>query len=230
MSTILIIEDDNDINGMLSKLLEKNGYETKSAYSGTEGVLLHGPDIDLVLLDLMLPGKSGEQIIGELKGKHNVPVIVMSALSAVEKKLDLFELGASDYVTKPFDNAELLARIRVRLAEAKGGGSTSAAGSVKTLRFRDIELDTEAHRAYCRGEELDLSAQEYKLLSTLMENPKRTYTKSMLFELVWDDESVGDENTLNVHISKIRKKLKTISPDAEYIETVWGVGYRMMKE
>ena len=228
MSTILIIEDDNDINGMLSKLLEKNGYETKSAYSGTEGVLLHGPDIDLVLLDLMLPGKSGEQIIGELKEKHNVPVIVTSALSDVEKKLDLFELGASDYVTKPFDNTELLARIRVRLAEA-GRGAGASAGNNKTLRFRDIELDSEAHRAYCKGEELELSAQEYKLLSTLMENPKRTYTKSMLFELVWDDESVGDENTLNVHISKIRKKLKTISPDAEYIETVWGVGYRMMK-
>ncbi len=228
MSTVLIIEDDNDINGMLSKLLWNNGYKTKSAYSGTEGVLLHGEDVDLVLLDLMLPGKSGEQIIGELKEKHNVPVIVMSALSDVGKKLDLFELGASDYVTKPFDNAELLARIRVRLAEAKRGGAPDA-GSIKTLKFGDIELDTEAHRAYCKGEEIELSAQEYKLLSTLMENPRRTYTKSMLFELVWDDENVGDDNTLNVHISKIRKKLKKADPDAEYIETIWGVGYRMYK-
>ena len=233
MSKILIIEDDNDINEMLTKLLTGNGYETVSAYSGTEGLLLHSADTSLVLLDLMLPGKSGEEIIGELKAKHDVPVIVTSALSDVNKKLDLFSLGASDYVTKPFDNAELLARIRVRLAEsARTGGSTSggAGNDAAVLKFRDIKLDTDAHRAYCKDEELDLSAQEYKLLSTLMENPKRTYTKSMLFELVWDDETVGDENTLNVHISKIRKKLKGICPDTEYIETVWGVGYRMMKE
>ena len=223
MSRILIIEDDNDINAMLAKLLAGAGYETKSAFSGTEGVLLHGGDVDLVLLDLMLPGKSGEEIIGELKKKRDVPVIVTSALSDVDKKINLFSLGASDYVTKPFDNAELLARIRVRLNEA----GRAAGAAMPTLKFRDIELDTDAHRAFVRDEELELSAQEYKLLSTLMENPKRTYTKSMLFELVWDDDTVGDENTLNVHISKIRKKIKAICPEEEYIETVWGVGYRM---
>lgn len=224
MSKILIVEDDNDINNMLRKLLGSNGYETVSAYSGTEALLLFDESIDLVLLDLMLPGKSGEEIIGELKAKKNVPVIVSSAIGDVNKKVDLFALGASDYVTKPFDNTELLARIKVRLAEAAGnaGGRTEA----KSLKYGNIEMDLFEHRVYVCGEEIELSAQEFKLLQTLLENPGRTYTKSMLFDLVWNDDNVGDDNTLNVHISKVRKKLKAADPDTEYIETVWGVGYR----
>ena len=225
MSKILIIEDDNDINNMLRKLLGANGYETVSAYSGTEALLLFDESIDLVLMDLMLPGKSGEEIIGELKAKKNVPVIVASAIGSVEKKVDLFALGASDYVTKPFDNSELLARIKVRLCEAAGAAGIKA--KKETLRFENIEMDIYEHRVYMKGTEIELSAQEFKLLQTLMENPGRTYTKSMLFDLVWNEENVGDDNTLNVHISKIRKKLKAIDPEREYIETVWGVGYRM---
>lgn len=231
MKKILIIEDDNDINAMLAKLLSQNGYETVSAYSGTEALLLNDESIDLILMDLMLPGKSGEEIIGELKAKKNVPVIVASAISDTDKKVDLFTLGASDYVTKPFDNMELLARIRVRLAEAeRNAGGKSSNDKTGILCFRDIKLDTVEHRVFLAGEEIELSAQEFKLLATLMENPKRTYTKSMLFDMVWDDENVGDDNTLNVHISKIRKKLKKADPDAEYIETIWGVGYRMQKK
>lgn len=229
MYKILIIEDDNDINNMLKKLLRSNGYDTVSAFSGTEALLLCDDSIDLILMDLMLPGKSGEEIIGELKEKKNVPVIVASAISSTDKKVDLFALGASDYVTKPFDNSELLARIKVRLSEAAGN---SSAGKPKreNLCFDDIEIDTYEHRVYMKESEIELSAQEFKLLQTLMENPGRTYTKSMLFDLVWNDENVGDDNTLNVHISKIRKKLKAIDPDREYIETVWGVGYRMCRK
>ncbi len=229
MYKILIIEDDNDINNMLKKLLRSNGYDTVSAFSGTEALLLCNDSIDLILMDLMLPGKSGEEIIRELKEKKNVPIIVASAISSTDKKVDLFALGASDYVTKPFDNSELLARIKVRLAEAAGN---SSAGKPKreNLCFDDIVIDTYEHRVYMKGSEIELSAQEFKLLQTLMENPGRTYTKSMLFDLVWNDENVGDDNTLNVHISKIRKKLKAIDPDREYIETVWGVGYRMCRK
>ncbi|MBQ9895083.1 MAG: response regulator transcription factor [Ruminococcus sp.] len=223
--TILIIEDDNDINNMLSLMLKSNGYSTISAYSGTEGLLVHGDDVDLILLDLMLPGKSGEDIIVDLKKKHNVPIIVMSAIHDIGKKVDLFELGADDYITKPFHNDELLARIAVRMRRGAVSGETAN----EKLTYKNIVLDKTEMSAECCGKSLDLSKHEFSLLSMLMENPSRTCTKSLIYDTVWDYENSADDNTLNVHISKLRKKLKECDPDNEYIETVWGIGYRMKK-
>ena len=225
MNTILIIEDDTEINRMLSALLGKHGYATVSAYSGTEGVLVHGGNIDLVLLDLMLPGRGGEEIIGELKAKHNVPVIVLSAVWDVNKKVDLFALGADDYVTKPFHNEELLARIAARLRNAGDQGKAP-----KCVAFRDIEIDRSNFTAKCAGRQMELSRHEFELLSLLVENSHRTCTKSMIYDHVWDDENSADDNTLNVHISKLRKKLKECHPGTEYIETVWGIGYRLKRK
>lgn len=225
MKTILIIEDNTEINHMLSVLLNKHGYTTVSAYSGTEGVLVHSAEIDLVLLDLMLPGRSGEEIIADLKKKHNVPVIVLSAVCDVRKKVDLFALGADDYVTKPFHNDELIARIEARLRGASGETEAS-----KRLTFRDIEIDKSNFEAKCAGRQMELSKHEFDLLCLLLENPNRTCTKSIIYDHVWDDENSADDNTLNVYVSKLRKKLKECNPEAEYIETVWGIGYRMKKE
>lgn len=222
--TILIIEDDTEINHMLQILLGQQGYSTVSAYSGTEGILIHGAEVDLILLDLMLPGRSGEDIIKELKQKHSVPVIILSAVHDVNKKVDLFALGADDYVTKPFHNEELLARIDARLRD----GSGPAAPII--LTYKDIELNRENFSATCAGKQLDLSRHEFGILCLLMENPSRVCTKSMIYDRVWDYESSADsadDNTLNVHISKLRKRLKECSPNAEYIETVWGIGYRL---
>lgn len=221
---ILIIEDDTDINSMLQVLLKQNGYETLSAYSGTEGILVHSEDIDLILLDLMLPGRSGEEIIRELKEKHNVPVIVTSAIHAVDKKVDLFSLGADDYVTKPFHNEELLARIAARLRNPAEENAASA-----RLAYKEIELDKSNFSVSCCGQPVELSKHEFELLRLLMENPKRTCTKALIYDTVWDYENSADDNTLNVHISKIRKKLKSCNPEADYIETVWGIGYRLKK-
>lgn len=225
MKTILIIEDDNDINQMLSKLLSRSGYETVSAYSGTEGLLVHGKKVDLILLDLMLPGKSGEEIIGELKAKKNVPIIVMSAISSVEKKVDLLMLGADDYITKPFSNDELLARIAVRLRAAAGSQATEN----KSLTYKAIEINPDDFTATCGGVDMDLSRHEFLLLKLLVENPTRTCTKSMIYDNVWDYEDSADDNTLNVHISKLRKKIKELNGGEDYIETVWGIGYRLKK-
>ncbi|MBR3268246.1 MAG: response regulator transcription factor [Oscillospiraceae bacterium] len=225
MKTILIIEDDPEINDMLRILLRQNGYQTVSAFSGTEGLLVYGPEIDLILLDLMLPGKSGEEIIAELKAKHGVPVIVTSAIHDVSKKVDLFSRGADDYVTKPFHNDELLARIAVRI---RSSGDTAGQGS-SILTYRDLTLNKEDFTVTCAGRNADLSRHEFALMQMLMENPNRTCTKSMIYDKVWDYESSGDDNTLNVHISKIRKKLKDCNPGADYIETVWGIGYRLKK-
>lgn len=224
--TILIIEDDTEINHMLQILLGQQGYSTVSAFSGTEGILVHDGKIDLILLDLMLPGRSGEDIIKELKQKHNVPVIVISAVHDVNKKVDLFALGADDYVTKPFHNEELLARVGARLRDDTGSPTS------KTLTYKDIELNQENFSARCAGMPLELSRHEFGLLRLLMENPTRVCTKSMIYDHVWDYETSADsadDNTLNVHISKLRKKLKECNTDTEYIETVWGIGYRLKK-
>lgn len=220
--TILIIEDDTDINNMLQILLRQNGYDTISAYSGTEGVLVHNEKVSLILLDLMLPGRSGEDIIRELKEKYSVPVIVMSAIHDVGKKVDLFELGADDYVTKPFNNDELIARIAVRLRNVSAESSAS-----EKLTYKGIVLDKSDFSVSCCGQSVKLSKLEFDLLRLLMEQPGRTCTKALIYDTVWDYENSADDNTLNVHISKIRKKLKACDPDSEYIETVWGIGYRL---
>ena len=196
LKTILIVEDDKDINEMLQKVLKINGYNIKSAYSGTEALLLHNSDVELIILDLMLPGKSGEEIINELKQIKNVPVIVTSAINDIDTKLDLFNLGADDYVTKPFNNDELLARIKVNLKHNLGNQD-------ETLKIGDIELNPKTYKVVCNGLDITLSKIEFEILKLLMKNNNQVVTKSVLFDTIWDTMDSADENTLNVHISKI---------------------------
>ena len=221
-NTILIIEDDKDINEMLTKLLSTNNYTVVNAFSGTEGVLVHNDKIDLILLDLMLPGKCGDEIISDLKLKNDVPIIVISAIKDITKKIDLFKLGANDYITKPFHNDELLARIKVQLRENKSIVSN-------ILKFRDIELNRANFKVKCNDKEISFTKKEFEILKLLMENKNQTLTKSVIFDNVWNDENSADDNTLNVHISKIKSKLKECNPSIDYIETVWSVGYRLKK-
>lgn len=226
MTTILIIEDDTDINQLLSKLLVQNGYRTICAYSGTEGLMVHNAEVNLILLDMMLPGKCGEEIIEDLKRKNNVPVIVMSAVVDVDKKVKMLMKGADDYVTKPFSNRELLARIAVRLRN----DNLPALDKVRNeVYFKDIVVNKDDFTASCNGKDMELSKYEFLLLQLLVENSARTCTKSMIYEAVWNYDDSGDDNNLNVHISKIRKRLKECNPENDYIETVWGIGYRMKR-
>lgn len=221
---IFVIEDDNYINDMLRKLLSSNGYDVICAYSGTEALLLHNKDVDLILLDLMLPGKNGEDIIKSLKKINDIPVIVMSAICDIDKKLDLFELGAVDYITKPFDNKELIARIKVHLKNKNVSDDKN-----NILEYKDIKLDVSNYSAICNGKNISFTKHEFLLLKTLIERPNQVHTKSVLFDTVWSDENSADDNTLNVHISKIRSKLKKCNENEDYIETVWSIGYRMKK-
>lgn len=221
MVKILIVEDDNDINNMVNDLLRLNHIESISAYSGTEALLLLDESIDLVLLDLMLPGLSGQAVIKEIKNIKDLPVIILTAINNMDTKLDLFALGADDYLIKPFDNNELLARIKIQLKHRQ----ITYTSALTT--FKDIILDESSYEVTCNGIKIGMSKTEFKLLKILLENPTRVYTKDLLFELVWNHEDSGDDNTLNVHISKIRSKLKKAHPDQEYIETVWGIGYKM---
>lgn len=221
MVKVLVVEDDNDINNMISDLLRLNQIESISAYSGTEALLLLDDAIDLVLLDLMLPGLSGHEVIKAIKRKKDLPVIILTAISKMDTKLDLFALGADDYLIKPFDNNELLARIKIQLKHKQVVVTTPL------VTYKDISLDENSYEVICKGCKLGLSKIEFKLLKILLESPKRVFTKDILFEMVWDHEDSGDDNTLNVHISKIRSKLKKANPHQEYIETVWGIGYKM---
>ena len=224
MVKILIVENDNDINNMIHNLLRLNCIESVSAYSGTEALLLLDEHVDLVLLDLMLPGLSGQEVIKEIKKKKDLPVIILTAIDKMDTKLDLFTLGADDYLIKPFDNNELLARVKIQLKHRQVAFSSALAA---LITYKDIILDENSYKVTCNEIKINLSKIEFKLLKILLESPTRVFTKDILFEMVWDHEDSGDDNTLNVHISKIRSKLKQANPNQEYIETVWGIGYKI---
>lgn len=217
---ILIVEDDTYINNMLAKLLTSNSYQVVQAFSGTEAIMVLDSTINLILLDLMLPGKNGEEVIASIKDKSTAPIIIMSAITDTSKKLELFSAGVKDYITKPFDNDELLARIRVHLKDLSEGESI--------ISYKDILLDIKNYKVMVRNQELELTKNEFLLLKVLVQNQGQVLTKEKLFELVWGYDDAGDDNTLNVHISKLRNKIRSITND-DYIETVWSIGYRLKK-
>jgi DNA-binding response OmpR family regulator len=185
-------------------------------------MLFKAAEYGLILLDLMLPGKSGGQVLEEIRKTSGVPVIALTAVSGAESVVSLLKAGADDYITKPFDNDVLLARIDVQLRNNK----RSSGG----LTFRDIVLDTELYDAFIGGQPLKLSKREFDILKLLMRNPKKVFSKNNLYESVWQEEFLGDDNTVNVHISKIRSKIAKFRPDGEYISTVWGIGFKMKEE
>jgi DNA-binding response OmpR family regulator len=220
---ILIVEDDIHINEMLGELLSRNGYTPVSAYSGTEALLiLPKGGFSLVLLDLMLPGKSGEQVLTEMRETSSIPVIVLTARTDKETTVKLLRLGADDYIAKPFDNNELLARISVQLRHAIPQNSGGA-----ELQFKDVTLELESYDAVVNGQKAGLSKREFEILKLMIEYPGKVFTKNNLYESVWGGKFLGDDNTINVHISKLRAKLNVLSPDTEYIQTVWGIGFKM---
>lgn len=221
---ILIIEDDKEINNLLCKALNKQGFITKSAYTGPEGLnMLKSESFDIVLLDIMLPYKSGDRLLSELRLFSNIPVIVISAKENTQIKIDLLRLGADDYITKPFDIDEVAARIEANLRRLQNNREGN-----KLLKFKDIKLDTLAKRVFVNNLELNLTATEIKILELFLSQPDKVFSKANLFESIWNDEYMVDDNTLNVHISRLRQKLKKVSEE-EYIETLWGLGYRLVK-
>ena len=218
MKYILIIDDDMHIGNMLEETLVRNGYGVFRAYSGTEALLLlSNTKPDLVLLDLMLPGLCGEEVLPRIKG---IPVIVVSAKVDIDNKVDLLLGGAADYVTKPFDTKELLARIAVQLRNA------SSLLDAPVLSFEDITLYVDAHRAAVNGQEVKLTGTEYAILKLLMQNPTQVITKSVLLERIGEETPDCTENSLKMHISNLRKKLR--QPNGrDYIEAVWGIGFKL---
>lgn len=222
---ILVVEDDADINRLLVKLLSEAGYETLQAFSGTEAkLLLERESPDLVLLDLMLPGISGEELLHDIRnGKcAHVPVLVISAKNALCDKVSLLKDGADDYITKPFEPEEALARVQAALRRS---GKESPSGGV--LSYKNLTLYPDARKALVDGNELALTGHEYDILYLLMQNPDKVYSRERLYELVWNGGYYGENNTVNVHVSNIRKKIKQAGAADEYIQTVYGIGFKM---
>ena len=223
---ILVVEDDEAINGLLVELLTGNGYEVRSAYSGTEAKLrLEMEEFQLILMDLMLPGIKGEELIKEIRKVKIMPIIVISAKIAAQTKVEVLRIGADDFVSKPFDNEEVLARVEAQLRRYQVFSHEE--DKVRLLTYKDLVVDMEACSVYVSNKQVDLTAREYKILKLLISNPKKVYTRAHLFEEVWEDRYMGDDNTINVHISNIRAKLSKLNPKEEYIETVWGIGFKM---
>lgn len=217
MQTILIVDDDLQIGNMVEEVLRRAGYAVRRAYSGTEALLaIQAKRPDLVLLDLMLPGLSGEEVLPKLSG---IPVIVVSAKAEVTDKVSLLLGGAADYLTKPFDTKELLARIAVQLRKC-------AAGESAVLRAGELRLDTMAMSLTVQDTPVRLTRTEYAILKLLMENPTQVIARSVMLDRISEDTPDCTERSLKQHISNLRKKLQEIS-GVDYIETVWGIGFKL---
>lgn len=223
-SHILIVEDDPDINRLLCRILEGAGYQCRQAFSGSEAMLwAEQYDYDLVLLDLMLPGLTGEEFIARVRKRRTMPILVLSAKAGLEDRVNVLRLGADDFIPKPFDNAEVLARVEAQLRRYK---QFSSADGNTLLTHGDLKLDREGVSVTIGDEPVALTAREFEILKLLMEHPKKVFTRAQLYEQVWGGEYFGDDNTVNVHISNLRAKLAKLSP-AEYIKTVWGIGFKL---
>ena len=218
MKQILIVDDDVSIGDMLEEILTKEGYGVSRAYSGTEALLLLSLSRpDLVLLDLMLPGLNGEEVLPKISG---IPVIVLSAKVDVDNKVEVLLNGAADYMTKPFDIKELLARIVVQFRDH----SQKTDGDV--LEFEGVQMNTVSHVVSVEEHGVRLTKTEYAILKLLMQNPTQVITKSLMLDRISEDTPDCMESSLNVHISNLRKKLRDVN-GRDYIETVWGIGFKM---
>ena len=227
MSQILIVEDDDDINQLLQTLLRKEGYLVSAAFSGTEGALhIQMENIDLVICDLMLPGMSGEELIKGIRMTHKMPIIALTAKGGLDDKVHVLELGADDYMTKPFEAKELMARVKAQLRRSGFVDMGAMQEENQQLQIKRLLLNTDTLTAQVEDVPLELTAREFEILKIMMQYPQKVFSKEALYEAVWKDGYYGEDNTISVHVSNIRKKIEKITSE-EYISTVWGIGYRL---
>ncbi|SHJ94690.1 response regulator transcription factor [Hespellia stercorisuis] len=226
MSNILIVEDEESIAELERDYLELSGFEVEVANDGKTGLAkaLEG-DYNLVILDLMLPGIDGFEICKKIREEKNTPIIMVSAKKDDIDKIRGLGLGADDYMTKPFSPSELVARVKAHLARYERLIGSNVEEN-KIIEIRGLKIDTTARRVWINGEEKSFTTKEFDLLTFLAGHPNHVYTKDELFSEIWDMESIGDIATVTVHIKKIREKVEYDTSHPQYIETIWGVGYR----
>ena len=226
MSRILIIEDEEALADLEKDYLELSGFEVEVANDGVTGLdKALNEDYNLLILDLMLPGVDGFEICRKVRDEKNTPIIMVSAKKDDIDKIRGLGLGADDYMTKPFSPSELVARVKAHLARYERLIG-SAVEENKVIEIRGLKIDTTARRVWINGEEKPFTTKEFDLLTFLASHPNHVYTKDELFSEIWDMESIGDIATVTVHIKKIREKIEYDTSNPQYIETIWGVGYR----
>ena len=227
LTKILVIEDDADINRLLCRYLIKEQYQVIPAYSGTEARLqLKLESFDLILLDLMLPGVTGEELISEIRGQSPLPIIVISAKTSLEDKVNALRIGADDYIVKPFEREEVLARVAALLRRSILHSPTEASKIENNYNFKELILNPSSREVTVKDNMISLTAYEFDILQLLLQYPDKVFTKEQLYQDIWKTGYYGEDNTINVHMSNIRKKIKEFD-DASYIKTIWGIGFKM---
>lgn len=228
MKRILIIEDDPVIAEVQKDYLEASGFKVDIAVNGEEGLekaLEEGAD--LIILDLMLPGTDGFEICRRIRREKNIPILMVSAKKEDVDKIRGLGLGADDYMTKPFSVGELVARVKAHLSRYERLTADARAKELNEIRVRGIRIDRWSRKVFVNEREITLTSKEYDLLLFLVSHPNRVFSKEELFEKVWGLDALGDNATVTVHISKLREKIEADPSNPQYIETIWGVGYRM---
>lgn len=223
---LFLVEDDAEISGMLEGYLAKENFDIVCAMDGEEALRKFDEDFDLVLLDLMIPKISGMEVLGHIRRRSNVPVIIVSAKDTDADKTLGLEMGADDYMAKPFSVTELLARIHAQIRR-NTRYSRPSEEKKRTLKAGNLALYPDNYTVTKNGVKVELTAKEFEILKLLMENPKKVYTKEQIYSLVWKDAYLGDENAVNVHISRLRNKIEDEPRKPEYVVTVWGIGYKL---
>ncbi|MBO4809880.1 MAG: response regulator transcription factor [Lachnospiraceae bacterium] len=227
MSKILIIEDEEAIADLEKDYLEMSDFSVDIKNTGNEGLdAALASNYDLIILDLMLPGVDGFEVCKKIREKKNVPILMVSAKKDDIDKIRGLGLGADDYMTKPFSPSELVARVKAHLARYSRLVGSAEAKQNETIEIRGLKIDKAARRVFVDGEEKTFTGKEFELLTYLAENPNRVFSKEDIFRAIWGMESYGDIATVTVHIKKIREKIEYDTANPQYIETIWGVGYR----
>lgn len=225
---ILIVEDDTDINNLIATVLRRQGYETVQSFSGTEALLrLKLETFQLVILDLMLPGMNGETLLQNIREKmeSDIPVLILSSKASLADKVQLLTSGADDYMTKPFEPEELSARVYACLR--RGRKAETAVPAKECLQFKNLSIFAQSRQVSVNGQEISLTPHEYEILHILVESPEKVFSRESLYEQVWKGGYYGEDNTVNVHVSNLRKKIAAADPSEEYIKTIWGIGFKM---
>lgn len=226
MSRILIVEDEMAIAELEKDYLELSDFEVEIENAGDKGLeRALKEEFNLIILDLMLPGMDGFEICKSIRSSKNIPILMVSAKKEDIDKIRGLGMGADDYITKPFSPSELVARVKAHLARYERLTGDSIKEN-EVIEIRGLKIDKTARRVYVNNEERNFTTKEFDLLTFLAENPNRVYTKEELFQKIWDMDSIGDIATVTVHIKKIREKIEFNTSKPQYIETIWGVGYR----
>jgi len=225
---ILIVDDDKDIVNLIKDILEDEGYAVNSAFNGLDALkLIASNKFELLIIDIMLPDINGYEICKKIRDDVTAPIIILSAKNKAMDKVIGFELGADDYITKPFDDNELIARVKAHLRRSKRNESNNPVEKDGLIKFKGIELNKNSYEVYINGLKAELSTKEFQIITYMMEYANIVLTRDQIYNAVWGYEDFGDENTVTVHIKKLREK---IDKEGNFIKTIWGVGYKFIGE